>query len=426
MFKKLLSVFLFLVLATSCTHHVTANLYIDDFSGSGRQDVLISIKKADLLDETKTLESVRDEIIPIVEAAKPISDLNISTEIKSDVLYISFEFTFTDLADYEKKAEKMTGHSLTVKMVDGPDPFLNVVTFSGLAVEETDFIQWAIKAIEDNGIYGSLDLNVNTVGDGFVLHFQGNVTALSGKGFTTTRYLFLENLSIETTVDSDLLITRKIVFAVDPEQTIAQAIVDGGKISTMFQQKILAFPSSVPFVSTDFEAPTAGGDLNYTITFSSKVAADITGLTNALIPGINDLLTLEAVEGTDVRKWQETTGPVSPSYTDVLNNPIDFTLNFPGYAIKTVDTVAYDKTKTYSFEVVKQSLTMSNNSVNLNIELEKQKTSYLIYYIGGAVTAVVLIGGIILFVVLKKKKPKIKAPAPTEAPKVETPEPPAA
>ncbi|MEI7668445.1 MAG: hypothetical protein WCI62_05585, partial [Erysipelotrichaceae bacterium] len=273
MFKKLFSLFLFLVLATSCTHHVKGDLYINDFTGAGKQDVLISIKKTDILDDTKTLESIRDEILPLIEAAKPIPSLDISNEIKSGVLYINFEFSFTDLADYEKKAEKMTGKALTVKMVEGADPFLNIVTFSGLAVDEIDFIQWAIKAIEDNGIYGTLDLNVNTVGDGFVTHFQGDVVELDGQSFSTIRYLFLNNLSIQNSVDDKMVITRKIVFAIDPEQTVAQAIVDSGKIAAMFEQKILAFPSSEPFIKTDIEQPKVGGPLNYTITFSSAVPA---------------------------------------------------------------------------------------------------------------------------------------------------------
>jgi hypothetical protein len=150
------------------------------------------------------------------------------------------------------------------------------------------------------------------------------------------------------------------------------------------------------------------------VSFGSKDPLKITEATESMIPGLDSNLTFALKDGTKIVEWKEDFAQVMRGYVDVLDTPIGYHLSFKDYALKTVDGVDYDKTTTYPFELVNTTLSLSSDSFNLSIGLQKTDNPLMLYLLIGSGVVVVLVGGLLLMKVLKKK------PAPVK-PVVETP-----
>jgi len=401
--KRVLSLFVILLLVLSgCTHWVDSKLYLNNFNGSGHQIIRVQINKADVPYE---LSKIRDDIMPVIEAADPLDDSKLTNSIENgNVLVITYEFTFENFNEYQLKVGKLTGKSnMFISAIEGEDPFLNSVSMQGFVVDPTAYMQWAIKAIEDAKIYGTGDLNVYTKRDTSVYSFGGSdLIALDDFGIVIDKIVNLTTLDISTSIAADQTLTREITFAVDPTQIYGKEIIDNGWAVTMMNEKIDALTS---LLSPSVTAETKEGLYLIKVSFSSLDPVKITEATNSLIPGLESTLSFSLKDGTKILEWNETFAQVMRGYADILDNPIHYQVSLKGYDLKTVDGVAYDKATTYPFEVVNKTLSLSSDAFSLKVGIQKSDNTNLYLLIGGGIAFVVVAGVIVLL--LKKKRPKV-------------------
>jgi len=415
--KKFLTLFVLLLLVLSgCTHTVDSKLYLDNFNGKGHQVLRVMIQKEDVPYE---LDVIRDAIMPVVEAADPLDDSTLTNSIVGGTtLVITYTFSFDNFNEYQVKVGKLTGRNdIFISALEGEDPFINSVAMQGFVADPTDYMQWAIKAIEDAEIYGTIDFNPYTVaGDSTYTFADQDEMDLDGFGIVIDKLVNIKTLDINTVIAADQTITRDITLAIDPTQKYGQEMIDSEWAVMMIQAKLDALTTLLnPALTTK----TVGGMYLIKASFGSKDPLKITEATESLIPGLDSNLTFTLKEGTKIVEWKEDFAHVMRGYVDVLDTPIGYHLSFKDYALKTVDGVDYDKTTTYPFELINTTLSLSADSFNLSIGLQKMDDPMMMYLLIGGGVVVVLVGGLLLMKGLKKR-PKPVEPV-EETPVIETP-----
>ena len=414
--KKFLTLFVLLLLVLSgCTHTVDSKLYLDNFNGKGHQVLTVVILQEDVGD----LVVVRDAIMPVIEAADPLDDSTLTNSIVGGTsLVITYTFNFENFNEYQVKVGKLTGRSdIFISALEGEDPFTNSVLMQGFVNDPSDYMQWAIKAIEDAKVYGDIDLNPFTVvGTSTYTFADQDEMDLGDFGIVIDKLVNIKTLDINTVIAADQTITRDITLAIDPTQKYGQELIDSGWAVTMIQDKLDALTTLLnPALTTKTES----GMFLIKISFGSKDPLKITEATESLIPGLDSNLTFTLKEGTKIVEWKEDFAHVMRGYVDVLDTPIGYHLSFKDYALKTVDGVDYDKATTYPFELVNTTLSLSADSFNLSIGLQKTDNPLMMYLLIGGGVIVVLVGGFLLMKGLKKRPKPVKPVE--ETPVIETP-----
>ncbi|NTW95529.1 MAG: hypothetical protein HGB31_02795 [Erysipelotrichaceae bacterium] len=414
--KKFLTLFVLLLLVLSgCTHTVDSKLYLENFNGKGHQVLRVVILEEDVGD----LVVVRDAIMPVIEAADPLDDSTLTNSIIGGTsLVFTYTFSFENFNEYQVKVGKLTGRNdIFISALEGEDPFINSVAMQGFVADPTDYMQWAIKALEDAKVYGTIDLNPFTVAGTSTYTFADQAeTALDGFGIVIDKLVNIKTLDINTSIAADQTITRDITLAIDPTQKYGQEMIDSEWAVTMIQAKLDALTT---LLSPALTTKTEGGMYLIKVSFGSKDPLKITEATESMIPGLDSNLTFALKDGTKIVEWKEDFAQVMRGYVDVLDTPIGYHLSFKNYALKTVDGVDYDKNTTYPFELVNTTLSLSSDSFNLSIGLQKTDNPLMLYLLIGGGVVVVLVGGLLLMKVLKKKPAPVKPVV--ETPVVETP-----
>jgi len=415
--KKFLTLFVLLLLVLSgCTHTVDSKLYLDNFNGKGHQVLRVMIQKADVPYE---LDVIRDAIMPVVEAADPLDDATLTNSIVGGTtLVITYTFSFDNFNEYQVKVGKLTGRSdIFISALESEDPFINSVFMQGFVNDPSDYMQWAIKAIEDAKVYGDVDLNPYTVaGDSTYTFTDQDEMDLGDFGIVVDKLVNIKALDIDTSIAADQTISRDITLSIDPTQKYGQEMIDSGWAVTMIEAKLDALTTLLnPSVTTKTES----GMFMIKVSFGSKDPLKITEATELMIPGLDSNLTFTLKEGTKIIEWKEDFAQVMRGYVDVLDTPIGYHVTFKDYTLKTVDGVDYDKTTTYPFELVNTTLSLSADSFNLSIGLQKTDDPMMMYLLIGTGVVLVVVSGLLLMKVLKKR-PKTAKPV-EEIPIVETP-----
>jgi hypothetical protein len=252
--------------------------------------------------------------MPVIEAADPLDDSTLTNSIEGGTsLVITYTFSFDNFNEYQVKVGKLTGRNdIFISAIEGEDPFINSVVMQGFVSNPTDYMQWAIKAIEDAEIYGDIDLNPFTVaGDSTYTFADQEELELSSFGILVDKLVNIKTLDINTSITSDQTINRDIILAIDPTQKYGQEMIDSGWAVTLIEAKLDALTTLLnPAVTTE----TKNGMYTIKVSFGSKDPLKITEATESMIPGLDSNLTFALKEGTKIIEWKEDFAQVMRGY----------------------------------------------------------------------------------------------------------------
>ncbi len=411
--QKGMLLLIFIALFSSCSHYhyVESNLYFTNLTGKGQHIVTLSVNSSNTQGESLT--SVQSKIVPIIDASKPLAEMTITSSIEGNVLYVSMTYPFSSLADFETKAELITGNDYTFTKTEGSDIFVKDVEFSGLDLDEEDFSRWAVQAIDDANLFDYDNLVSRTSGQGSTIYFDGNNVDDYYGDFVLYNVWNIENLVIENTLSKNLNITRKIIFTLDLNSAISEQVsmINDDTVLNFFQSKIDSTTQNETLknVKVVKKVNQADGKVDYVISFSSIDPSSISNMTTLLIQGFNDSVSVSVNETTNLVDWSEAYYGSGPeSYMRALVNPIKYVLKLNDYKIKTVGSEEYIQGAEYSFTLENSKLMYTGNSAELILGLKYDSTREMLM-MGAAALAVLGLLALIRFFYYKKNPEKLAA-----------------
>jgi hypothetical protein len=412
--KKIRTVLLLislLLVSSSCSqyHYVQSDLYFENFEGKGKHVVVISVDDSNTNDESLT--SVQSKILPIMKANKPISDMEINSWIENKVLYFSMTYTFNNLAEFETKAELITGNDYTFTKTQNTDLFMKEINFSGLDLNERNFSYWAIKAIDDANIFSFDGLVNSTNGKGSYIYFNDQIVNDDYGSFALYDIWKIKGISIESSLSKSKVIKREIKFILDSVNANAGqiALINDNTITQFFQAKADSFLGSETFKVTKVQQENLEGVAEFTLSFSSTLPDEIANMTQKMILGLDVNVAFSEDETSKLVMWSESYDTSEyVSYSSILDTPIHYVLKLGDYRIKTVDDEAYIKDGTYDFVVDKNTITMDANAIRVDLGLKYDATREMMLILLAllGVAALVALG---TFFYYKKNPDKMKA-----------------
>lgn len=403
--KKIRIVLMLILIVTvfsSCSHYHYANsdVYFYDFDGSGKHISTITIPSSQT--DGQDLWAVNNKVMPVLLANKPLEDMEVVSEVINDNLYIYLIYHFTSLTDMEEKAEFITGNDYTFTSYTNDDPFLKTQFFSGFSFNESDFTDWALRAVDNANLFSRDNLVNDTSNGGEYIHFKDiDVDSYSGE-FSVNKFLTINSLKVESKLDKKLLLTRSITFEIDNSAMFASERIDSAEILTFFQNILDTFESNQEFNEKGITELKEELFTKYTIKFISNDKADISNLTSEIIYGLTSSLDITINESSKLVKYNDYFYLDDyDSYISVLNQPLIYELDLGHYDIKKVNDSLYNEMNQYDFVINDKILRVEGTYFSLNLDLKYNYTFEIILY--GSI-ALGIIGVLYILLMLHFKK----------------------
>lgn len=403
--KKIRIVLMLILIVTvfsSCSHYHYANsdVYFYDFDGSGKHISTITIPSSQT--DGQDLWAVNNKVMPVLLANKPLEDMEVVSEVINDNLYIYLIYHFTSLTDMEEKAEFITGNDYTFTSYTNDDPFLKTQYFSGFSFNESDFTDWALRAVDNANLFSRDNLVNDTSNGGEYIHFKDiDVDSYSGE-FSVNKFLTINSLKVESKLDKKLLLTRSITFEIDNSAMFASERIDSAEILTFFQNILDTFESNQEFNEKGITELKEELFTKYTIKFISNDKADISNLTSEIIYGLTSSLDITINESSKLVKYSDYFYLDDyDSYISVLNQPLIYELDLGHYDIKKVNDSLYNEMNQYDFVINDKILRVEGTYFSLNLDLKYNYTFEIILY--GSI-ALGIIGVLYILLMLHFKK----------------------
>lgn len=403
--KKIRIVLMLILIVTvfsSCSHYHYANsdVYFYDFDGSGKHISTITIPSSQT--DGQDLWAVNNKVMPVLLANKPLEDMEVVSEVINDNLYIYLIYHFTSLTDMEEKAEFITGNDYTFTSYTNDDPFLKTQFFSGFSFNESDFTDWALRAVDNANLFSRDNLVNDTSNGGEYIHFKDiDVDSYSGE-FSVNKFLTINSLKVESKLDKKLLLTRSITFEIDNSAMFASERIDSAEILTFFQNILDTFESNQEFNEKGITELKEELFTKYTIKFISNDKADISNLTSEIIYGLTSSLDITINESSKLVKYSDYFYLDDyDSYISVLNQPLIYELDLGHYDIKKVNDSLYNEMNQYDFVINDKILRVEGTYFSLNLDLKYNYTFEIILY--GSI-ALGIIGVLYILLMLHFKK----------------------
>lgn len=404
--KIILLISLFVILpACSHFHYVKSEINFTNLLGGGSHVITLFVDSSNVGDES--LESVQSKILPVLESNKPISELEIESFIQNDTLYFTFTYDFANIDEFETKAEQITGKEYSFETSKSIDPFYNVVTFSGLSINEEDFSYWAVKAIEDAQLFSYSNLTGSTSQQGTTIIFNGAEKYSSNGQFDVVSIWPIQEIKIHTSINRERELTRHITISLDKNSLNLDRleVVNNEDILRYFQMKLDTITLGEGITFSEGKQSSNDTSVIYEFNATGTNTEKLAEFTDTLLLGFSTSMNLSYDETSKLISYEEYFYSNDYGYEEALgSNAIIHTFEFRSYNLINVDDQAYDKNIEYNFELKDNMIETSGNTYNINVDLKYNPILEMIL-IGVGVMVVLLIG-IFLWLNHKKKHPE--------------------